>query len=184
MPRRLVPAIAVIVVAAVAAVVYTQQTRPGSQERPGIVNFTQVDPVIACAGATETSALDGLKADGFKSIVNLRLASERGANVDENRARAEALGLNYIHIPVDGSNLDPRSIDQFLEAVQRPENTPMYLHCGSASRVGAMMIAKRVLVDGWDVDKAVEEARMIGMRGDALEKFARDYITNHKGQGD
>lgn len=181
MARRLVPAVVAIVVAAVAVGVYTQQTRPGSQERPGVVNFTQVDPTIACAGATETASLDGLKADGFKSIINLRLASERGANVDENRARAEALGINYIHIPVDMSNLDPASIDRFLEEVRKPENTPVFLHCGSASRVGAMMIAKRVLIDGWDIDRAVEEARTIGMRGDALEQFARTYIASRKG---
>lgn len=181
MARRSVPVLAAVVVATLAVVVYTQQTRPGAQTRAGVTNFTQVDAVIACAGATETSALDGLKADGFKSIINLRLASERGANVDENRARAQALGLNYIHIPVDGSNLDPKSIDQFLEAVKQPANQPVFLHCGSASRVGAMMIAKRVLLDGWDVDKAVAEARQIGMRGDALEKFARDYIAAHKG---
>jgi uncharacterized protein (TIGR01244 family) len=180
MVRRSAPALAVLAVAALAVVAYTQ-TSPGSQDRPGITNFTRVDPVIACAGATETAALDGLKAEGFKAIINLRMASERGANIDENRARAQALGLNYIHIPVDGSNLDPKSIDQFLEAVSQPANQPVFLHCGSASRVGAMMIAKRVLHDGWDIEKAVEEARQIGMRGDALEKFARDYVAANKG---
>ncbi len=179
MARRVASVLAVLV-AALAVIAYTQGT-PAEGQRAGIVNFTQVDPTIACAGATETAALDGLKADGFKSIINLRLASERGANVDENRARAQALGLNYIHIPVDSSNLDPASIDRFLEAVKQPSNQPVFLHCGSASRVGPMMIVKRVLHDGWDVDAAVEEARRIGMRGEALEKFARDYIAAHKG---
>lgn len=182
MARRSVPLLAVLTVAVLAVVVFTQsQSRPGTQDRPGIVNFTQVDPVIACAGATETEALDGLKADGFKSVINLRLASERGANIEANRARAEALGLKYIHIPVDGSNLDPAAFDRFLEAVKQPSNQPVFVHCGSASRVGAMMIAKRVLHDGWDVEKAVEEARQIGMRGDALEQFARDYVAANKG---
>ena len=30
------------------------------QERAGIVNFSKVDAVVACGGATETSALEGL----------------------------------------------------------------------------------------------------------------------------
>ena len=42
------------------------------QERAGIVNFSKVDAVVACGGATETSALDGLAKDGFKSVINLR----------------------------------------------------------------------------------------------------------------
>jgi hypothetical protein len=35
------------------------------QERAGIVNFSKVDAVVACGGATETSALEGLAKDGF-----------------------------------------------------------------------------------------------------------------------
>jgi hypothetical protein len=46
------------------------------QERPGIVNFSKVDAVVACGGATDTAALEGLKADGFKTIINLRTAGE------------------------------------------------------------------------------------------------------------
>ena len=68
-------------------------------EKPGITNYTKVDAVVACGGATETSALEGLKTDGFKAVINLRQASEPGANIPENSARAKALGLNYIHIP-------------------------------------------------------------------------------------
>ena len=30
------------------------------QERAGIVNFSRVDAVVACGGATDTAALDGL----------------------------------------------------------------------------------------------------------------------------
>ena len=51
-------------------------------EKPGITNYTKVDAVVACGGATETSALEGLKKDGFKTVINLREASESGANVD------------------------------------------------------------------------------------------------------
>src|SRR5690349_8750781 len=69
------------------------------QERPGIVNFSKVDAVVACGGATETSALEGLAKDGFKSVINLRLATENNANIDQNAAKAKELGLKYIHIP-------------------------------------------------------------------------------------
>jgi hypothetical protein len=77
------------------------------QERAGIVNFSKVDAVVACGGATETT-------------------------------------------------------------------------CGSASRVGGMWLVKRVLQDGWPIDKATEEAKAIGLRSEPLEKFALDYIATHK----
>jgi uncharacterized protein (TIGR01244 family) len=149
-------------------------------ERPGIVNYTKVDAVVACGGATETAALEGLKNDGFKTVINLRLPTEQGANLEENAARAKALGLNYLSLPFNGQSPDPKVVDAFLAAVANKANQPVYIHCGSASRVGAVWLVKRVLQDGWPVDKATEEAKMIGLRSEPLEKFALSYIETHK----
>jgi uncharacterized protein (TIGR01244 family) len=164
-------------------VVFVLSAAPGAQEkitRPGITNFTKVDAVVACGGATETSALDGLKADGFKAVINLRQASERGANIDENRARAEALGLKYIHIPFNAAAPEAKTFDDFMAAVSDRANHPVYIHCGSANRVGAVWLAKRVLQDKWTVEKATEEARLIGLTAAPLEQFALKYIEEKR----
>ena len=150
------------------------------QERAGIVNFSRVDAVVACGGATDTAALDGLKADGFKTIINLRTAGEQGANLEQNAARAKALGLNYISIPFATQQPDPKAVDAFLGEIAKKNNQPVYVHCGAASRVGAFWLVKRVLQDGWTIEKATEEAKAIGLRGEPLEKFALDYIATHK----
>lgn len=150
------------------------------QERAGIVNFTKVDAVVACGGATETSALDGLAKDGFKAVINLRLATEPNVNIEANAAHAKSLGMNYIHIPFNGQQPDPKVVDQFLAAIANKANQPVYVHCGSASRVGAVWMVKRVLQDDWAIDKATEEAKLIGLRSEPLEKFALSYIESHK----
>ena len=166
-----------LVVLALAIPAAAQVTK---QERAGIVNFSKVDAVVACGGATDTAALDGLKADGFKAVINLRTAGEQGANLEQNAARAKELGLKYIHIPFNTQQMDPKVIDQFLAAIADKSNQPAFVHCGSASRVGSVWLAKRVLQDGWPVDKATEEAKAIGLRSEALEKYALDYIAAHK----
>jgi uncharacterized protein (TIGR01244 family) len=150
------------------------------QERPGIVNFSKVDAVVACGGATETSALDGLAKDGFKSVINLRLASEANANIELNAAHARSLGLNYIHVPFNAAQPEPKVLEQFLAAIANKANQPAYVHCGSANRVGAVWLVKRVLQDGWTIEKATEEAKLIGLRSEPLEKFALSYIAAHK----
>lgn len=150
------------------------------QERAGITNFTKVDAVVACGGATETAALDGLAKDGFKAVINLRLATEAGANIEQNAAHAKSLGLKYLHIPFNGQQPDPKVVDQFLASIADKSNQPVYVHCGSASRVGALWMVKRVLQDGWAVDKATEEAKLIGLRSQPLEVFANEYINSHK----
>ena len=162
---------------ALATPVLAQVTK---QERTGIVNFSKVDAVVACGGATETSALEGLAKDGFKSVINLRQATEANANIEQNSAKAKELGLKYIHIPFNTQQLDPKVIDNFLAAIADKNNQPAYVHCGSASRVGSVWLAKRVVQDGWSVEKATEEAKAIGLRGEPLEKFALDYIAARK----
>ena len=163
-------------VVTVSAVLTAQQ----KMERPGITNFTKVDAVVACGGATDTAALEGLKNDGFKAIINLRQATEAGANIDANAARAKALGLNYIHIPFNATAPEAKTVDDFLAAVNNKANQPVFIHCGSANRVGAVWLVKRVLQDGWTVDKATEEAKLIGLRSAPLEEFALQYIKEHK----
>jgi uncharacterized protein (TIGR01244 family) len=148
--------------------------------RAGITNYTKVDAVVACGGATDASALAGLKSDGFKSVINLRLATENGANVEQNQAQAKDLGLNYFHLPLSGAAPDPAIVDQFLSIVSNTANQPVFIHCASANRVGAVWLVKRVLQDGWAVDKATTEAKAIGLTAPGLEKFALDYIAAHK----
>lgn len=150
------------------------------QERAGIVNFTKVDAVVACGGATETAALEGLAKDGFKAVINLRMPTEKGANLEENAARAKQVGLKYISIPFNGQQPDAKVFDQFLAAIADKSNQPAYVHCASATRVGAVWLAKRALQDGWPVEKATAEARLIGLGNPALEKFALSYVESHK----
>ena len=170
---RRVSVLAVVVLFAAATAQAEQK-----MSKPGISNYTRVDAVVACGGATETAALEGLKQEGFKAVINLRQASEPGANIDENRARAESLGLKYIHIPFGKPENKP--FDEFLTAIADKSNQPVYVHCASANRVGAVWLAKRVLQDGWSVEKATEEARMIGLSSAPLEQFALKYVEEHK----
>ena len=132
-------------------------------DRPGIRNFSRVDATVGCGGAVDPSAMAGLKKDGFVSVINLRTAGEAGAEIEASRAAAQAAGLKYIHLPFNGANPDPKVLDDFLAAVADKSNQPVFVHCASASRVGAVWMTKRVLQDGWALDRAKAEAEAIGL---------------------
>lgn len=144
---------------------------------PGATNVTRVDAVLMCGGATTDEAFPALKKEGFATVINLRQPDERGVDIARSRSAAEAAGLKYVHIPVAGSGPEPTAVDTFLAAVQDQSNQPMYIHCGTANRVGAMWLIKRVLVDGWDVQRATDEATAIGLTNANLRQFALDYIA-------
>lgn len=153
---------------------------PAKQEYPGVVNFTRASATVACGGATDAASLEALKRDGFRTIVNLRLPTESGADLDRHLAEAVRLALAHVHIPFNSQSPDPQAVDQFLDVLADTSLLPVYVHCLSANRVGAMWLTKRVLQDGCTVEVAVAEARTIGLRSPDLEAFALKYIADRR----
>jgi len=146
----------------------------------GVTNFAKLDTTIACAGATTPAAVAEVRKLGYASIINLRQANEAGANLDEEASAAKAVGIRYIHLPVNGASPDPAIVEGFLKAVTDPANQPAFVHCGSGNRAAALWMVKRLLVDGWDADRASAEATALGMTSPALKQFALDYAAAHK----
>jgi uncharacterized protein (TIGR01244 family) len=149
-------------------------------EVPGIVNYSRVDATVGCGGSVDPAAMAALKKEGYVSVINLRLPTETGANVEAGRAAAEAAGLKYIHLPFNAAAPDDKVVDSFLASVANKANQPVFIHCGSANRVGGMWMIKRALQDGWPLDRARTEAEAIGLRDPKLTAFVTDYIARHK----
>jgi uncharacterized protein (TIGR01244 family) len=147
---------------------------------PGVTNFARLETTIACAGATKAEAVPELKKMGFASIINLREASEAGAEVDREAAAAKAAGMNYTHIPFNVAAPAPETVERFLAAVTKPENNPAFIHCAGGGRAATMWAIKRIQVDGWDQQKALDEAAALGMNSDRLKTFAINYVQTHK----
>ena len=154
-----------------------QVTKP---DVPGVVNFARLETTVACAGAVKAEAVPELKKMGFRSIINLRQAGEPGANVEAEAAAAKTTGINYFHIPFNGSAPDPAVADQFLAAITAPGNDPAFIHCAAGNRAAAMWLIKRLAVDHWDVDRATAEATALGLTSAALKQFAINYAQAHK----
>lgn len=149
-------------------------------ELPGVRNYSKVDATVGCAGATDPSAMKALKGEGYVSVINLRMPTEQGADIEGSRAAAESAGLKYFHFPFNTATPDASVVTKFLATVADKSNQPVFIHCGSANRVGGMWMIKRVLQDKWPLDQARTEAEAIGLREPAMIAFVTDYINAHK----
>jgi uncharacterized protein (TIGR01244 family) len=98
------------------------------QEVPGIRNFAKVESTVACAGAITPGAIEEIKKMGFASIINLRLASEQGADIEGHTAAAKAAGIPYYHIPFSTATPDPAAVDTFLKTITAPGVQPAFIH--------------------------------------------------------
>ena len=98
------------------------------EEVPGIRNFAKVESTVACAGAITVDAIPTIKKMGYSSIINLRLATEPGADVEAHAAAAKAAGIQYVHIPFSATNPDPAAVDAFLKVIRTPGVAPAFIH--------------------------------------------------------
>jgi protein tyrosine phosphatase (PTP) superfamily phosphohydrolase (DUF442 family) len=149
------------------------------KEQPAIYNFTKVDDQYCTGGQPKLEALEKLKSEGVKAILNLRQPSEY--NAAEEEAKAKEVGLKYFNIPVAVAALKEEQATEFLKITDDPSNRPLFIHCRAAGRVGAFWMIRRVLRDGWTFEAADEEAKKIGLHdAPQLTEFARSYIAKHK----
>lgn len=146
---------------------------------PGIRNLARIETTVACAGAITPESVVEVKKMGFVSVVNLRLASEEGANVEKEEAAAKAAGIRYFHVPYDGS-ADPKAADAFLTAITTRGAEPAFIHCAGGNRAATMWLIKRIAIDRWDVDRATKEAILLGQTNPTMRQFAIDFAQAHR----
>src|SRR5689334_19024748 len=152
---------------------------------PGINNFWFVDKTVSTGGSitSREMAMPALKKRGIKTVIDLA----GGAESNAERAAAEAAGMKYLVFAINGTTLDPAPVEPFLKAASDPANFPVFIHSGAGHRAGMALMIKRVLVDGWTVEKAGIEAAASGLIDDnpmapVWWKFAQDFIMSHKKQ--
>ena len=168
--------LATIVACGAAAQTPAPATAP--EDFSNIQNFLRVNEGICTGGQPSMEDLEKMKAQGVRSVVNLRRASEY--NFEEEAATAKKLDLRYFHIPVDKNDLKDEQVEEFLKVTGDLQNRPIFIHCTSAGRVGTFWMIRRALVDKWKVEDAEVEARKIGMHDEDLRNWALDYIKRHQ----
>ncbi|MGB7217364.1 MAG: sulfur transferase domain-containing protein [Vicinamibacterales bacterium] len=147
---------------------------------PGIRNLARLETTVACAGVTAVEAVPEIKKMGFVSIINLREATEPGADVEKEAEAAKAVGLRYFHVPFNGASPTTQVADQFLAAITSPGAEPAFIHCSAGNRAATMWLIKRIAVDRWDVERATQEAIALGQTSPTLRQFAIDYGLAHR----
>jgi uncharacterized protein (TIGR01244 family) len=169
----------VLALSLLSSTAFAQASKVTKEAIPGITNFARLETTVACGGATKAEAVPALKKMGFASIINVREASEPGADIDQEAAAAKAVGMNFVNVPFNVASPAPDLVDRFIAAVTKTENTPAYIHCAAGGRAASLWLIKRVQVDGWDEARALEEATALGLN-ERLKPFALDYIHSHK----
>jgi protein tyrosine phosphatase (PTP) superfamily phosphohydrolase (DUF442 family) len=134
----------------------------------GIPGFVKVSDELYRSAQPNARGFGEARELGVRTVVSLRtLASDRH--------RLRGLGMKYVHIACNSVHPEEEDVLAFLKIVTDPENQPVLVHCHrGADRCGMMTAAYRVVVQGWDKRRALEEMHDLGFN-DGLAPIER-YI--------
>jgi len=126
------------------------------------------DGRVFIAGQPDEVAFDRFQKIGVAAVVNLRTSAEmndRERVPFDEAAVVEALGLEYVHIPLGGDDdpYTPAAVDRFAAVLEHHDGL-VVLHCTVAWRASYMWTAYLVREQGFSLAAAMArgEAMAIG----------------------
>lgn len=140
------------------------------------------DQLTVGAQPTEEQ-LKQLAEEGFKSVVNLRMSGEKEQPLspDEEGEKVRDLGLEYVHIQVPMTAMQPEQVDRFRKEVKRLPG-PVFVHCYLGKRAGAFAMMDTACEAGISGDQTLEQAEQMGFKCDVpeLREFVKGYVDRNR----
>lgn len=138
-----------------------------------IENFGKINEHYYRGSQPAPEEYQQLAALGVKTVIDLREDAKSYA-----KTSAESHGLRYINFPMSDKKYPaPKTAEKFLALVNNQENWPVYVHCaGGRHRTGVMTAVYRIMMDGWEMDRAYTEMKQYDFYTSWGHQAMKDYI--------
>lgn len=146
-------------------IAYATDRVPYGNQVYTVQNYARITPQIATSGMIGDGGATLLAAHNFKTIIDLRTATE---GTQEEKVLVEAANMVYVNIPTTVTGFDDEQLAAFTAAIEGSEK-PILVHCGSGNRAGGMWASYQIS-KGVDPETALAEGRKAGMRPAMEEK--------------
>ena len=125
-----------------------------------ISNYFQYTDVLAAGAQPTVDQFIDLKDDNFDVIFNISPYSARNAIKSEGEI-VEKLGLDYVHFPVDCSNLRPLHYKTFEGIMNGLKDKKVFVHCGGNIKSSNLIHMYDVLVNGKNENESLKTLKQI-----------------------
>lgn len=129
---------------------------------PGVGNFHKVDANVYRGAQPSDEGLRNLAKLGIRTVVDLRQIDDR--SIQEEKV-VTAAGMQYVKVPMrTGETPSNENVHRVLELLNDPSVGPVFVHCMKGEdRTGGIIACYRIQHDHWKNDRALSEARSLGM---------------------
>jgi protein tyrosine phosphatase (PTP) superfamily phosphohydrolase (DUF442 family) len=115
-----------------------------------IINFKQINPLLACAGQPTENEIAALADEGYHTIVNLGLLNTKYALTDEATFVKQS-GMDYYHLPVAFDEPKFDNLATFIRLMTEIDKKKVLVHCAvnyrASTFVGLYLLATGKLDD-------------------------------------
>jgi protein tyrosine phosphatase (PTP) superfamily phosphohydrolase (DUF442 family) len=125
-----------------------------------IQNYFQYSELLASGAQPSQDQINDLRAEEFEAIVNISPISARNAVKDEALI-VEQNNMDYIHFPVDCSNLRPLHYSTFKGIMNGLEGKKVFVHCGGNIKSSNLLHMYHVLEKGIDEEESLQALKQI-----------------------
>jgi protein-tyrosine phosphatase len=143
--------------------------------------FYKVTDGLYRGGKPTPEEVSSVLKDVFDINKIISLDQECGNSIDDVCKK-----LNIEHITLDLGSGDGPNVDQLISLIPTLlNNGPTYIHCRHGKDRTGMTVAMFRIYNGWDVEKALNEAKNIGMGTDLDPQTAESYyqaVRNYANQ--
>lgn len=120
-----------------------------------IHNYFQYSETLAAGGQPLADQLNVLKDEGFEVIINISTDSARNALHDEHRL-VENLKMDYIHFPVDCSNLRDIHYLTISALLGSLEGKKAFIHCAGNIKTSNLIHMYNVIEKKMDETESLQ----------------------------
>jgi protein tyrosine phosphatase (PTP) superfamily phosphohydrolase (DUF442 family) len=138
-----------------------------------VPNACQILPNVVTGGQPSTTDLEAFRDAGGGIVLDLRDPMEPRP-VDEP-ATAQRLGLEYVVVPVTAGTMTDATLERIHDILREAGDRPVFVHCGSGSRVGGALLPHLMLEHGLTEEDAIAQAMRIGLRSADLLEWGLEY---------
>ena len=145
-----------------------------------IYNYQYLNEKLCSSGMPTAEQMKEAAKAGTQVVINLALTTSPGALPNEG-AVVEALGMQYIHIPVEWNNPTKRNLDDFFAAMDEHQEEKVLVHCQANYRASSFIMMYRVLRQGWEKEDAIPVMEKMWNPEDfpVWKKFIDENLAHH-----